>query len=298
MRIDVRLCHAVVRVLAVPALLLTAAACGGRARSAALPPGTASATWTSTAISTPPPPTATATPLPPTPTPTPFPLPPPMAPVAGRPAWSPELLDTVLRRGDSARQVVYLTFDDGWGYPDQVLQILRQRWVPATACLAGQFMRTHAAFVRAWLAAGETLCNHTYDHPHLLSVAGTSPLGQRTVTMDEILRTEALLGRIAPGAVMAPFFRPPYGEQDDAVRNGAAWLGYRTILWSLEDADYRPGLDPAAVRNAIVGNAHNGDIILLHFERWSTVEALPSIIDGLRARGFTILGLQSLPSGR
>lgn len=34
------------------------------------------------------------------------------------------------------------------------------------------------------------------------------------------------------------------------------------------------------------------------FEQESTVEALPFIIDGLRQRGFTLLGLESLPPDR
>ena len=87
-------------------------------------------------------------------------------------------------------------------------------------------------------------------------------------------------------------------EAANVVRAAAAALGYRTILWSLDPQDWRPGLDAGYVRDSVVDRAQNGDVILLHFERRSTVDALPSIIDGLRARGFDILGLESLPSDR
>jgi peptidoglycan-N-acetylglucosamine deacetylase len=241
-------------------------------------------------------PTVTFTPAPPTATRTPFPLPPPFTPIAGRPQWSPLLIEMPLRRGDARRPVVYLTFDDGYGYPDAVLAVLQQRRTPATACLIGQFIASHRAFVQHWLAAGDTLCNHSFSHPHLLSAAGSDVVSVRALVTDQISQTEAALKQVAPKAFMVPFFRPPYGEQNNAVREAAARLGYRTILWSLDPRDWRAGLSADAVRDAVVNNARNGDIIELHFERRSTVDALPFIIDGLRARGFTLLGLESLPS--
>ena len=209
---------------------------------------------------------------------------------------------SALRHGDTAHPVVYLTFDDGYGFSDEVLAILKQRHARATACLVGAFMERRRSFVQNWLAAGYSLCNHSYTHPRLTRspvagppvAPGTDPVYE--AVRREISGTEALLAQIAPGAVSAPFFRPPYGEQNDTVRAAAASLGYRTILWSNDAQDWRPGLDAASVRDTVVNNAKNGDIIILHFERRSTVDALPFIIDGLRARGFEILGLESLPS--
>src|SRR5207245_912851 len=70
----------------------------------------------------PPPPTITATRVPPTPTATLTPFPPPaaLAPSPGRPNWSAGLLLQPLRHGDATLHAVYLTFDDGYGYPDQI----------------------------------------------------------------------------------------------------------------------------------------------------------------------------------
>lgn len=294
-------------IAATAALSLVAAACNPLARlspAATFTPtdtSTATATASSTITSTPSPtatPTSTPTPLPPTATPTPFPLPPPFTLVAGRPDWPPSLLVRSLSHGDTSRMVVYLTFDDGWGYADDVLRILQERRAPATACLVGQFITTNPGFVRHWVAAGLTLCNHTFGHPHLLHAGNGAAAAVREETMDEITRTASALQRVAPEASMLPYFRPPYGEQSDATRNGAATLGYRSILWSLDPGDWRPGLDATPLRDSVVETARAGDIILLHFEQRSTVEALPFIIDGLRERGFTLLGLESLPSDR
>ncbi len=250
-----------------------------------------------TATPLPPVPTPTATPL----TPTPFALPPQQTTVPGRPRWTPALLETIEGHGDRSRPVVYLTFDDGWGYPDDILRVLQQRRARATACLVGTFMRQRPDFVRRWLEAGYSLCNHTYSHARL--VARTPPGGMppdpdllAARVRDELTAAEVVLRQLSNRATFVPFFRPPYGTQDNVVRHAAAMLGYRTILWSLDPKDWRPRLDPAALRDYIVNSARNGDIIDLHFERRSTVEALSFIIDGLRARGFEILGLESLPS--
>jgi peptidoglycan/xylan/chitin deacetylase (PgdA/CDA1 family) len=228
-------------------------------------PVVSAATLAETRTTTPPPPAAR-----PTSTPTLFPPPPP--PVA---------------IGDPTRPAVYLTFDDGYGYTNEVLQILQERNTPATACLIGSVIEANPEFVRNWVAAGFTVCNHTFWH-------GDLTLLDEDDLRSEIELTQAALARAAPEATMLPFMRPPLGLHNDFVRAVAASLGYRVVLWSLDPEDWRAGLDAETVRQRVVEGASNGDIILLHFRQRSTVEALPSIIDGLRERGFEILGLETL----
>ena len=111
---------------------------------------------------------AAATTTPPSPTLTPFPVPPLPPVILGRPSWSAALLLTPLRHGDTSRAAVYLTFDDGYGFPDQILQVLQEKHVRATACLVGSFVVARRAFVQHWVEAGDTLCNHSYTHAHLV----------------------------------------------------------------------------------------------------------------------------------
>jgi peptidoglycan/xylan/chitin deacetylase (PgdA/CDA1 family) len=242
-------------------------------------------------------PEPTATTAPPTSTPPvvpPLPSPPP----AGRPAWTPGQLLIPLLRGDTSAAIVYLTFDDGWGYVDDVRAVLQQKQAAATACLVGQYIEGHAEAVRRWSDAGLTFCNHSYSHTDLTKSALLfSPAGALS-TAYELTATEAALQRAVPGATMAPFFRPPFGAENQTLRGVAASLGYRTILWSLDTRDWAGERGSSELRDYVVNNARPGDVILMHFTRWTTVEALPGIIDGLRARGFTIAGLESLPSDR
>jgi hypothetical protein len=51
----------------------------------------------------------------------------------------------------------------------------------------------------------------------------------------------------------------------------------------------------------VLSNARPGSIILLHdgyFFRWQTAQALPAIITGLRARGFTLATLPQVLAGQ
>lgn len=241
---------------------------------------------------------APPTPVPPTPTPTRV------------PNWPDSLLTVPVYSGPRDLPYVYLTFDDGWGYPHQVLEILVGRNVKATACLDGVDMSHYPDFPAAWVAAGMTLCNHTYSHS-VLTQADFEDLPDQLVppgvdyaavesaaTGPELEANEALLARLAPGAKMTPFFRPPYGSHNAAVRAAAAARGYRTILWSVDPEDWRPGATAASVRDHILANTRAGDIVLMHFGSTATLNALPAIIDGLRARGFILAGLESLPADR
>jgi peptidoglycan/xylan/chitin deacetylase (PgdA/CDA1 family) len=222
----------------------------------------------------------------------------PPAPPAGRPQWSFDLLHTPLRRGDTSRPVVYLTFDDGWGYVDEIRSILEEHGARATACFVGQYVDGHPGAVQRWAAAGLTFCNHSYSHTDMTKAPLLFAPNNGLAISDEITATEAALQRAVPGAVMAPFFRPPFGAENETVRGVAASYGYRTILWSMDTRDWAGERDAAALRDYVVGNAAPGDIILMHFTRATTVDALPGIIDGLRARGFALEGLETLPSDR
>jgi peptidoglycan/xylan/chitin deacetylase (PgdA/CDA1 family) len=68
----------------------------------------------------------------------------------------------------------------------------------------------------------------------------------------------------------------------DAVANS---LGYRRIMWDVDPWDWKhPG--PSAVASHVLRYTGDGDIVLFHDTvGYSTTNALPAIIEGLRARG-------------
>lgn len=205
-----------------------------------------------------------------------------------------------ITHGDRNVDAVYLTFDDGYGFGEEVLAVLRQKHAPATACFAGSFMPRNPSFIRHWVEAGFSVCNHTYWHGNLTRL--TNPTGDPAKdephrfanVQAELTTTVDKLHEYAPDARVLPLFRPPYGAYDDLVSRAAAAAGYRMVLWSLDPEDWRPATTAVALRDRVLAQARPGDIILFHFERHATVEALPAIIDGLRAKGLEPRGLESL----
>jgi peptidoglycan-N-acetylmuramic acid deacetylase len=279
---------------------------GGAARDGEVPSPTATPT-----------PTATATP---TATPTPqFP---------SRPNWSDALMHTDLRSGDPNSNVIYLTFDDGWGYAQEVLNTLNAYGVDATACFNGLYMQERPATIANWFESGMAMCNHTWAHlllPTLPSWGDRMSREEELAYVDElyatyadppdisewddervaqtiteqVIATEDLYEQIVSDRdTLRPYLRTPYGAVDQRVRDVAAGLGFRSILWSVDPQDWRPGLDSYYVSQYVLDYAHPGAIVLLHTGRVSTLNALPRIIEELRARGYTLASFHDLPDWR
>ena len=89
-------------------------------------------------------------------------------------------------------------------------------------------------------------------------------------------------------------FRPPYGATNQTVVAEGAKLGLTQILWNVDPSDYlRPGASVIASRVLGVADGR-GLVVGIHDgggDRSQTVAALPAIIDGLRARGYTFVRL-------
>ena len=64
-----------------------------------------------------------------------------------------------------------------------------------------------------------------------------------------------------------------------------------TILWSTDTIDWRTVADggPTAAQSAakVVAGRTAGGIVLMHLGGWTTRDALPAMIAGLRAAGYT-----------
>jgi peptidoglycan-N-acetylglucosamine deacetylase len=89
-------------------------------------------------------------------------------------------------------------------------------------------------------------------------------------------------------------FRPPGGAASPAVVAAAQGLGDPTVLWSVDPADWWPGVTADQLVQRVLAVARPGAIVLLHDgggNRSATVAALPAIIDGLRRLGLTLTAL-------
>jgi peptidoglycan-N-acetylglucosamine deacetylase len=63
------------------------------------------------------------------------------------------------------------------------------------------------------------------------------------------------------------------------------------VLWSVDPADWQPGVTSDQLVHQVLAAARPGAIVLLHDgggNRSATVAGLPAIIDGLRRLGLTL----------
>jgi peptidoglycan/xylan/chitin deacetylase (PgdA/CDA1 family) len=179
---------------------------------------------------------------------------------------------------------VALTFDDGPGEATPaVLDILERYRIPATFFVLGRLIRRHHDLLARMHSDGDSVENHTWDHPHLTSLPAAGIRGQ-------LSRTSAA---ITAAIGVAPLcFRPPYLDTNAAVAGAAAPL--HQILANVNPADYsRP--DPAVITERVLASATGPALVVgLHDggdDRSRTVAALPAIIDGLTQAGYQFVAL-------
>ncbi|HEV7991321.1 MAG TPA: polysaccharide deacetylase family protein [Gemmatimonadaceae bacterium] len=182
--------------------------------------------------------------------------------------------------------VVSITFDDGPNphATPRILDILRRARVTATFFVLGRHVERWPELVRRMAVEGHQLGNHGYFHRKLHRRSPTYVRDDITRGTEQIVRASGVRPRL---------FRAPHGFRSPWVTPIAASLGQRTVGWSLGVWDSAlPGAQVIASR-AIEG-MHAGSILLLHDgdgydpdgDRSQTADALPSIIEGLRGRGF------------
>ena len=183
---------------------------------------------------------------------------------------------------------VALTFDDGPAgtYTTQILDILARYDVPATFFVVGSHAADAPALLGRMAAEGHSVQNHTYGHYWLTRYSDATILDQ----LDRANATITNLTGSTPHCL-----RPPFGAVNDRVRSLAASRGLATIMWDVDPWNWKhPGA--AAVASRVLGATSGGDIVLFHdIAGWSTIGALPTIIETLRARGYELVPICSVP---
>jgi len=203
----------------------------------------------------------------------------------------------VYRTGNPTQPMVALTFDDG---PDnlwtpQILTVLAGKGVKATFFVLGREVEKNPAVASRIVREGHIIATHGYTH--------TLPTRLSAVQLaQELTRTNNAIA--AATGVQPRLYRPVGGAFNQTVLNVAAQNGFAVIMWSVDPEDWR-GINAATVTDRVMANAVPGSIILLHSGEGpnltGTVQALPQIIDQLRARGLqpvTIPELLGLPAYR
>jgi peptidoglycan/xylan/chitin deacetylase (PgdA/CDA1 family) len=188
-------------------------------------------------------------------------------------------LGPVVRGFRTARRAVWLTIDDG---PDcdwsiQLSEQLRVRGVCATFFVIGERARREPEILRALLANGHTLANHSATHPR----GSTWCLGPQRAERE----VSEGAGAIATHNGETRWFRAPVGHKSPFLHPALRKNGARLIAWTCGGRDGWT-LDSTRLVNRILAAARPGAILLLHEGRRHSVENILAVVDALRARGY------------
>ncbi|MEV4346864.1 polysaccharide deacetylase family protein [Actinoplanes sp. NPDC049596] len=183
---------------------------------------------------------------------------------------------------------VGLTYDDGPNpsTTNQLLSALRSAGLRATMFNTGQNAAANPSLVGAQVAAGMWVGNHSYTHPHMLTLS-------QSAMSSELSRTQTAIRNGGGGT--PTIFRPPYGETNSTLQSAASALGLRTVTWDVDSQDWN-GASTAQIVQA-ASRLTNGQLILMHDNYQTTISAIPQIASGLAQRGLCA-GMISSSTGR
>jgi peptidoglycan/xylan/chitin deacetylase (PgdA/CDA1 family) len=217
------------------------------------------------------------------------------------PASAPAGPATLLTRGPSGGRTVFLTFDAGTdtGFAAQILDTLQRERVTAAFGITGRWAEQNPDLVRRIVGEGHDVVNHTYDHRSFTGVSTHAAALSAAQRRTEIDRADQVLSGLT-GRTTRPWFRLPYGDGngDATVSAEVGQNGYRYVLgWTVDSLGWQ-GLSATAITTRCLARAVPGAIYLFHVGSQSQdAQALPAVIDGLRAQGYAFGRLGDLCGG-
>lgn len=187
---------------------------------------------------------------------------------------------------DTNKKVCSISFDAAWGneQTDGLLDTLDEYNVKTTFFLVGDWAKKYPDSVKKIAEKGHDIGNHSSTHPYMTQLSSDVMNKELCDCNREIKK---LTGK------SPTLFRPPYGDYNNDVVEAVNSLDMYCVQWNIDSLDWK---DPSAER--IVGNCVNklekGSIILLHNGATNTPEALPKLIEAIKAKGYKIVPISKL----
>lgn len=180
-------------------------------------------------------------------------------------------------------KVAALTFDDGPNskYTETLLDGLKARDVKASFFLIGECIEGNEAIVERMEKEGHLIGVHCMYHTDLTKEAEADALKQLEDTGNMI---ETITGK------KPEYVRPPFGSWNEALREQ---VSMEPVFWNVDSVDWKLKNTSRIVKK-VMKDTKDGDIILMHDEFSTSVEAALQIIDNLLANGYTFVTVDEL----
>lgn len=193
-------------------------------------------------------------------------------------------------------KVAYLTFDDGPSrdVTPSVLQILDKYNIKATFFVVGVMAEQNKDLLISEKNNGHSIGNHTYSHNYKYIYASPDNL------IADLNRNDSVIKSILGSNFNTKLIRFPggsFGNRLQPFRNAVAAKGYYYVDWNALNGDAEAvsvSKDKLItnLRQTSVGKQHI--VVLMHDApgKHTTIEALPQIIEYLKAQGYTFRTLR------
>lgn len=207
------------------------------------------------------------------------------------PVYAAERKASAIYKVDTDKKIVALTFDISWGnkVPEPVLDVLEKEGVKkATFFLSGPWTLRHPEIAKRIHRMGYEIGSHGNLHKDFSNYPDSWIREQVQLAEKSIYQVTGVRTRL---------IRTPNGDFNPRVLRVLNSMGYTVIQWNTDSLDWKnPGTQ--AIVNRVLTRVVPGDIILMHASDSSKqiVDALPQIIEGLRAKGYQFVTVSELLS--
>ena len=193
-----------------------------------------------------------------------------------------------IANGSRKKSEVALTFH-GAGDPvlvQKLLAILKSTSTPVSVFAIGKWLQGSPAVAKQMLDAGYDIGNHTMNHFQMKT------LNSRKVD-SEIAGCAAELKKLIGNH--GKWFRPSGTQNSNAIiRKAAIKYGYgRCISYDVDSHDYQD-VGKQTVLADISKVIKKGSIVSLHFGHQDTIDAMPTLLENLHAKGLKPVTLTTL----
>lgn len=191
---------------------------------------------------------------------------------------------------DASKKMVAITFDDGphVSNTQRILDLFEKYDGRATFFMLGKLVEKYPDVVKDVYARGFEVANHSWDHANL-------PKQTMDKVTSEIYDTQTAIYKIT--GKEPTLFRPPYGAYNPAIKAESMAGNVGIMLWTGDTLDWKTR-EANAVKDAIIRDARDGGIILLHDIHSTSVDGLELALPILKEQGYQFVTVDTLKQYR
>lgn len=196
----------------------------------------------------------------------------------------------LIYKADTKKKEIALTFDD-WATDKtvtRILDILAEHDIQVTFFLRAQGVEQNPNLARAMIEEGHDVANHSYAHQVVT-----------TLTPEQLQEDVVKAHRVITEAIQEQplmLYRPPTGVIDHKSAEIIAAAGYpRIAMYDVTTLDWDDSNSAEDIVNGVMKQTQNGSVILLHIlDGIHTAEALPTVLEQLKEKGYTFVKMKDL----